>query len=147
MPEATTDNEEALQQSEIILYQTEDGQTRVDVRLENETVWLSLNDIAHLFDRDKSVISRHIRNVFSEGELERDSVVANFATVQNEGERTVSRTKMLGIYATRLDYGPKIEVCLRSASYSDMQLLQILQQLPLTKKRIRVNTSISTVSQ
>ena len=68
--------------SEIILYQTEDGRARIEVRMQGETVWLSLNQMAELFQRDKSVVSRHIRNVFEERELERRSTVANFATVQ-----------------------------------------------------------------
>lgn len=62
--------------SEIIIYQTEDGLAKIDVRLENETVWLSLDKMAELFQRNKSTISRHIKNIFSEGELMRDSVVA-----------------------------------------------------------------------
>jgi hypothetical protein len=77
--------------TEMIMYQTEDGQTKIDVRMENETVWLSLNQIAELFQRDKSVISKHIKNVFDEGELNDNSTVAKFATVQNEGLRTVER--------------------------------------------------------
>jgi hypothetical protein len=77
--------------SELILYQTEDNRTRIEVRLENETVWLSLNQLAVLFQRDKSVISRHIRNVFEEGELPPEATVAEYATVQTEGARTVSR--------------------------------------------------------
>jgi len=64
----------------LILYQTEDGKTRIEVRLQGETVWLSLNQIAELFHRDKSVISRHIRNIFEEGELLSKGVIANFAT-------------------------------------------------------------------
>ena len=75
---------------EILLYQTDDGQTRLDVRIEAETVWLSLNQMADLFQRDKSVISRHMGNVFKTGELERKSTVAKFATVQQEGSRKVS---------------------------------------------------------
>jgi hypothetical protein len=66
--------------SQILLYQTEDRRTRIEVRLEGETVWLSLNQIAELFQRDKSVISKHVRNIFEEGELVRDSVVAKYAT-------------------------------------------------------------------
>ena len=78
--------------SEIIIYQSNDGQTKVDVRIDGDTVWLSLNQIAELFQRDKSVISKHIKNVFEEGELTRESsTVANFATVQNEGKRQVER--------------------------------------------------------
>jgi len=76
---------------EIILYQTEDGQTKIDVRMENETVWLPLDKMAELFQRDKSTVSRHIKNVFEEGELDRNSTVANFATVQTEGWRQVER--------------------------------------------------------
>jgi hypothetical protein len=69
-----------------ILYQTEDGRTRLDVRFQNETVWLSLNQMADLFQRDKSVISRHIKNVFKEGELVRSSVVAESATTAADGK-------------------------------------------------------------
>ena len=77
--------------SDIILYQTEDGQTRIEVQFKGETVWLSLNQMAALFQRDKSVISRHIRNIFAEGELSPDSTVAKYATVQTEGKRDISR--------------------------------------------------------
>jgi hypothetical protein len=72
--------------SSLILYQTEDGRTRLEVRLQNETVWLSLNQMADLFQRDKSVISRHIKNVFAEGELVRSSVVAESATTAADGK-------------------------------------------------------------
>lgn len=71
---------------EIIIYQTEDGLSKIDVKVENETVWLSLDQMADLFQRDKSTISRHIRNVFSDGELSKDSVVANFATTAADGK-------------------------------------------------------------
>ena len=77
--------------SELIIYQTDDGETRLQVRMDQETAWLTLNQMADLFQRDKSVISRHIRNVFEEGELLRERTVANFATVQFEGNREVSR--------------------------------------------------------
>jgi len=77
--------------SQLIIYQTQDGKTRLEVWLDHETVWLTLNQMADLFQRDKSVISRHIRNVFEEGELPRERTVANFATVQQEGDREVSR--------------------------------------------------------
>ena len=76
----------------LIMYQTEDGQTKIEVHMENETVWLSLDQMAELFQRDKSTVSRHIKNVYTEGELDEKATVANFATVQTEGERTVSRS-------------------------------------------------------
>jgi len=72
--------------SDLILYLTEDGRTRLQVRLEGETVWLSLKQMVDLFQRDKSVISRHIKNVFEEGELVRDSVVAESATTAADGK-------------------------------------------------------------
>ena len=75
----------------IIIYQTADGQTAIDVRLENETVWLSLDLMARLFERDKSVVSRHIQNVYREGELDRGSTVAKNATVKFENGRRVVR--------------------------------------------------------
>jgi len=77
--------------SHLILYQTEDGRTSLQVRLDKETVWLSLNQMADLFQRDKSVISRHIRNVFEEGELLPAATVAKSATVQTEGGKQVTR--------------------------------------------------------
>ncbi len=73
-------------ESDLILYETEDGRTRLQVRLEGETVWLSLNQMADLFHRDKSVNSRHIKNLFEEGELARDSVVAESATIAADGK-------------------------------------------------------------
>ena len=73
-------------QGEIIIYQSEDGLTHIDVKIENETVWLTLDQMADLFDRDKSTISRHIKNVFEEGELQRESVVAKFATTAADGK-------------------------------------------------------------
>ena len=75
----------------IILYQTPDGQTKIEVTLSNDTVWLTTDQMSELFQRNKSTISRHIRNIFEEGELQADSTVAFFATVQNEGIRKVER--------------------------------------------------------
>ncbi|MDA0322740.1 MAG: hypothetical protein O2923_08505 [Verrucomicrobia bacterium] len=77
--------------SEIVLYQTEDGRNRIEVRLEYETVWLTINQMAELFQVDKSGISRHLRNVYETGELQREATVAKYATVQEEGGRSVSR--------------------------------------------------------
>lgn len=77
--------------SEIIIYQTSDNQTTVEVQFEDETCWLSLNQIAELFERDKSVISRHLKNIYKKGELEESATVAKNATVQMEANRTVKR--------------------------------------------------------
>ena len=77
--------------SNVLMYTTEDGVTKVEVTFDNETVWLSLDQMSELFQRDKSTISRHIKNIFKEGELIESATVAFFATVQNEGERVVTR--------------------------------------------------------
>ena len=70
----------------IVMYTTDDGMTKVEATFDNDTVWLSIDQMAELFQRDKSTISRHIKNVFAEGELSRDSVVANFATTAADGK-------------------------------------------------------------
>ncbi len=77
--------------SNIVMYTTEDGLTRIEVTFENDTVWLSLEQMAELFQRDKSTVSRHIKNIFAEGELKKEATVAKFATVQTEGNRQVTR--------------------------------------------------------
>ena len=75
-----------MKESQIEIYQIENGSTEIQVKLENETVWLSLNQITELFERDKSVISRHINNIFKENELDRNSVVAKNATTAADGK-------------------------------------------------------------
>ncbi len=80
-----------MKNSEIKIYKTPDGKTSIEVKLEKETVWLSLNQISDLFMRDKSVISRHINNIYKERELNKSSTVAKIATVQKEGNRRIVR--------------------------------------------------------
>ena len=76
---------------EIIIFKPKGAKSGIKVRLEKDTVWLSLMEMAELFQRDKSVISRHISNAYSEGELSRSSTVAKYATVQKEGKRRIRR--------------------------------------------------------
>ncbi|HDQ25597.1 MAG TPA: hypothetical protein ENN43_02490 [bacterium] len=76
---------------DIAVFKQETGATEIHARLKNNSVWLNLNQISGLFDRDKGVISRHISNVYDEGELDRDATVAKFATVQREGGKEVER--------------------------------------------------------
>ncbi len=73
-------------ENSMVIFKTDDNQIAVDVRFYDESVWLTLDQMSALFERDKSTISRHIKNVFSEGELERNSVVANFATTAADGK-------------------------------------------------------------
>lgn len=76
---------------EIIIYQTDDGDTKIDVRFEDETVWLTQQQLCELYKTSKSNISEHIKNIYDEGELTEEATVRNFRTVQNEGGRNVSR--------------------------------------------------------
>ncbi|MDH2918249.1 MAG: RhuM family protein [Sideroxydans sp.] len=77
--------------SEVLIYASESGQTQVDVRLDAETVWLTQEQMAALFGRERSVVTKHLRNVFKEGELDATATCAKFAQVQNEGGRNVTR--------------------------------------------------------
>ena len=87
----SSDASPAAPGGELVVYEAPDGETRVDVRLDRETVWLTQQQMAELFGRDRSVVARHIRNVFREGELDPRATCADFAQVQSEGGRTVSR--------------------------------------------------------
>ena len=78
------DMNEQLNTGGIAIYQTDDGRTSLEVNLVEDTVWLNLNQMAVLFDRDKSVTSRYIRNIFKESELEKRSTVAKFATTASD---------------------------------------------------------------
>ena len=80
-----------MENDKIIIYQTEDGQTQIDVRLENETVWLTQAQMAELFETDRTSIVRHINNIYKVEELDRESTCAKIAQVQIEGKRTVKR--------------------------------------------------------
>ncbi|MCB1721640.1 MAG: virulence RhuM family protein, partial [Alphaproteobacteria bacterium] len=79
------------EQSEILIYQTEDGETRIQTLLKDETVWLSQAQMAELFDKTTPTINEHIKNIFDEGELSEESTIRNFRIVQTEGKREVSR--------------------------------------------------------
>ena len=81
----------AVPGGEVIVYEASDGDIRVDVRFDRDSVWLTRQQMADLFGRDRSVVARHIRNAFSEGELDPEATSAKFAQVRSEGERTVSR--------------------------------------------------------
>lgn len=77
--------------SDILIYQNQDGNIKIDVRLEEETVWLTQDQLQQLFDKSKATISEHIRNVFEEGELDPNGTVRKFRTIQTEGNRRVER--------------------------------------------------------
>ena len=76
-----------MEESKIIIYQTEEGNTKIETRLENETVWLTQAQLCELFQKSKATISEHIKHLFEEGELEEHSVVRNFRTTANDGKK------------------------------------------------------------
>ena len=78
--------------NEIIIYQTNDNQTHIEVNFDGDTVWLNRQQLAQLFDRDIKTIGKHINNVFTDNELDKHSTVAKFATVQKEGSRLIERS-------------------------------------------------------
>lgn len=89
--ELKTQNFGQSEHGEVVIYQDDKGQNGLEVHLQGETVWLTLNQMADLFDRDKSVISRHLRSIYSTGELDKGATIAKNATVQTEGHRKVTR--------------------------------------------------------
>jgi prophage maintenance system killer protein len=91
-----------MEENQIVIYQTDNGQTAIDVRVENETVWLSQAQMADLFQKDRSDISRHINNVFKEGELDRKVVCANFAHTTQHGA-IKGKTQNKGVILYNLD--------------------------------------------
>lgn len=81
-----------MEQDKIVIYQTPDGQTQIDVKLENETVWLTQAQMGLLFGTKKAAISKHIHNIYATGELEPTATVSKMETVRLEGKRVIKRT-------------------------------------------------------
>ena len=88
-------NNQEPQTGQILLYQTDEQGLRLECRFVGESLWLSLNQMAELFGRDKSVISKHLKAIFDDGELQREATIAKYATVQTEGSRSVSMASRL----------------------------------------------------
>ena len=80
-----------LAKGDLIIYEDESDKIEIEAFLYNETIWLPLNKIAELFEKNKMTISEHIKNIYNEEELDRNSTIRNFLTVQNEGKRSVRR--------------------------------------------------------
>ena len=81
-----------MKQDKIVIYQTEDGKTQIDVRLENETVWLTQTQMAQLFKSSRTNVLEHIQHIYEDEELEKEATCRNFRQVRQEGKRTVNRT-------------------------------------------------------
>ena len=80
-----------MKQDQIVIYQTEDGKTQIDVRLENETVWLTQTQMAQLFKSSRTNVLEHIQHIYEDEELEKEATCRNFRQVRQEGKRTVNR--------------------------------------------------------
>ena len=108
-------SDKKMDENKIVIYQTEDGQTQIDVRLENETVWLTQAQMAELFERTPQNITMHIRNAYNEGELEKESTCKEYLQVQTEGKRRVKRIQKyydLDVIPHRGKICPKSGACL-----------------------------------
>ena len=120
-----------MRNSSIIMYTTEYGLTKIETTFDEDTVWLSLDQMTELFQRDKSTISRHIKNIFEEGELQRNSVVANFATTASDGK------------TYQVDYTQSFrpEAVLPALAYLDtFQLIVALFIIPANLYLIKIHT-------
>jgi hypothetical protein len=106
-------------QSSILLYQTEDGRTRIQCRFENETIWLTQALIAELFQKDVRTINEHLANIFEEGELGREATIRKFRIVRREGTREVAREvehySLPAILALTADYSPTESRCQKTS--------------------------------
>jgi len=91
-------DEKAVPGGEIIVYQSEDGRIKLDIRLERETLWMTQSDMAALFQCTPDNVSLHLKNIYEEGELELQSTTEEFSVVQKEGERNVRMKKSFHLY-------------------------------------------------
>jgi hypothetical protein len=112
------------------MYTTEDGVTKIQATFDNDTVWLSIDQMAELFQRDKSTISRHIKNIFEEGEYVSDSVVANFATTASDG-----KTYQVDYYNAYLDIA-EVRALNHEPMYMHDWLETIDEYLKMTRREI-----------
>lgn len=131
--------------SEILLYQDRDGIIKVDVRLEDETVWLTQSQMCELFQKSKATISEHIKNVFEEGELDAMSTVRNFRTVQKEGIREVERNidyynldVIISVgYRVKSPQGTQFRIWATQLSQKALEKEQSLKELEEDIKRLK----------
>ncbi len=128
------------QKTHILIYQTEDGHTRIDVRLQDETVWLSQKMMAELFQTSVANINTHLKNIFAEGELEKQPTIKDFLIVQNEGGRQVQRTQKLYNLDAIISVGYRIKshVATRFRQWAMNQLREyIIKGFALDDERLK----------
>ena len=119
----------------LIIYKNEDGNIDISVKLENKTIWLTQDAICKLFESSKANISEHISNVYAEGELDKDSTVRKFRTVQQEGQRAVSRDRIYYNLDLILSVGYRVKS--KTATKFRIWATSILKQHILSNQKLR----------
>jgi hypothetical protein len=126
-------------QNQIIIYESDDGQSRVEVRFEGETAWLTQAQLVELFQSSKANISEHIKNIFKEGELDRDSVVRKFRTTASDGKKYEVEHYNLDLIIS-LGYRIRSRIATKFRIWATKTLKQhLLQGYTINKKRIGEN--------
>lgn len=135
--------------SQILIYQTEDGQTKIDVRLQDETVWLTQRMLAELFQTTPQNITLHLKNIYQEGELQEDRTCKDFLQVQREGTRTVQRQVNYYNLDAIISVGYRIQshVATRFRQWATQHIREyIVKGFVLDDERLKIRTSRSTIS-
>ncbi len=130
----------------VVIFKTEDGKISIDARFSEETVWLSLEQLTALFERDKSTISRHIKNIFEEGELSESATVAKFATVQNEGDRRVERQIEFYNLDVIISIGYRVK-SLRGTQFRIWATKRLNEYIRISKRSKRRSVNLSFIVQ
>ena len=134
-------------ESQFLIYQNQEGNIKIDVRFQDETIWLSLDQMATLFSRDKSTISRHIKNIFEEGELYRNSVVANFATTATDGKEYSVKYYNLDVIIS-VGYRVKSQQGTRFRIWATQQLKEyLIKGFVLNDERFKQGTTMNYFDQ
>jgi hypothetical protein len=116
--------------TEMIMYQTEDGQTKIDVRMENETVWLTQVEMAELFQKERTVITKHISNIFKEGELDEESNVQNLHFPNlDKPVKCYSLDVIISVADTLLEYGTRVQFSVFECHLEPEEMIKLTNRI------------------
>ena len=138
-------------QNEIIIYQTEDGKTQIDVNMQDETIWLTQKQMAELFDKNVKTINEHIQNIFKEGELEQDSVIRNFRTTANDGKQYNTNYYNLDViisvgYRVKSLRGTQFRIWANKILKQYLVQGYAINEIALKKQQEKINTLKNTIN-
>ena len=138
-------------QNEIIIYQTEDGKTQIDVNMQDETIWLTQKQMAKLFDKNVKTINEHIQNIFKEGELEQDSVIRNFRTTANDGKQYNTNYYNLDViisvgYRVKSLRGTQFRIWANKILKQYLVKGYAINEIALKKQQEKINTLKNTIN-